>query len=127
MASPCLLAMAASSLAFFLRLEAGVAVADGFFAEAFARFQGADVGGDVVALVHELGIGLDEADELLAGHLLLARRLRGEAGDQRHDVVVINDGGGKEDELEIELLHGRGGVSSPALPCWSLRRWAVSR
>ena len=33
-----------------------------------------DVGGDVLALVHELGIGLDQADELLAAHLLLARR-----------------------------------------------------
>src|ERR1017187_2526150 len=62
-------------LGVLFRLEAGVAVADGFFAEAFARFQGGDVGGDVLALVHELGIGLDEADELLAAHLLLARRL----------------------------------------------------
>ncbi len=95
----------ASSCGILFRLEAGVAVADGRFAEAFARFQGGDVGGDVLALVHELGIGLDQADELLAAHLLLARRLLGEAGDEPHDVVVVNDGGGEEDELEIELVH----------------------
>ena len=62
-----------------------------------------DVVGDVVALVHELGVGLDQADELLAAHLLLAGRGLGVAGDQRHDVVVIDDGGGKQHELEIEL------------------------
>ena len=87
------------------RLEAGVALADGGFAEAFARFQGGDVFGDVPALVHEFGIGLDEADELLAAHLLLARPLLGEAGDKPHDVVVIDDGGGEEHELEIHLIN----------------------
>jgi hypothetical protein len=97
-----------------------------FSLKAFARFQGVDVSGDVVALVHELGIGLNEADELFAAHLLLARCLRGVAGNQRHDVVVINDGGGKEDEFKIQLLHFRAGLVV-ALPCCSFRRWAVSR
>ena len=119
--------MAASSARFLLRLETAVAVADGFFAQAFARFQGVDVGGDVLALVHELGVGLDEADELLAAHLLLARVCCGVAGDEAHDVVVVNDGGGKEDELEIELVARPGWVGPSPLPCWALRRWAVSR
>ena len=56
-------------LRILLRLEAAVALTDGGFAEAFASFKRADVGGDVVALVHELGIGADQADEFLAGHL----------------------------------------------------------
>gem|GEM_PF-3150498 len=94
----------------FVGFEALVAVADGGFAEGFARFQGGDVSGDVFPLVHELGIGLDEADELFAAHLLLARGLLGEAGDQAHDVVVINDCGGEEDELEIQLVHVRAGL-----------------
>ena len=91
-------------LGVLFHLEAGVALADGRFAEALARFERADVFGDVVALVHELGIGADEADEFLAGHLGLARPPGGEAGDEAHDVVVINDGGGEEDELEVELV-----------------------
>jgi hypothetical protein len=41
-----------------LGLEAGVAVADGGLAQALAGLERADVFGDVVALVHELGIGL---------------------------------------------------------------------
>jgi len=100
----------AEFLRVLFRLEAGVAVADGFFAEAFARLEGGDVVGDVLALIQELGIGLDEADELLAAHLLLAGCLLGEAGDEAHDVVVINDGGGKDDELEIELGYGGKGA-----------------
>ena len=119
-ARPCLPAMAASSAAFLLGLEAAVAVADGLFARGLSpAFERADVGGDVLALVHELGVGLDQADELLAAHLLLARRLLREAGDQAHDVVVIDDGGGEEDELEIELVHVRARLvrrSCPAAP-----------
>ena len=56
-------------LGVLLGLEAAVAVADGGLAEALARLERADVGGDLLALVHELGVGLDEADELLAAHL----------------------------------------------------------
>ena len=41
----------------FLGLEAGVAFADGGLAETFASLERADVGGDVVAFVHELGVG----------------------------------------------------------------------
>ena len=63
----------------FLCLEASVALADGGFVEAFARLQGADVLGDVLALVHELGIRLNQADELPAAHLLLAWPLLREA------------------------------------------------
>ena len=105
-ARPCLRGDGGEFLGVLLRLEAGVAVADGGFAEALARLERADVFGDVVALVHELGIGADEADEFLAGHLRLARAFCREAGDEAHDVVVINDGGGEEDELEVELVHG---------------------
>ena len=128
MARPCRAAMAASSLGVLLRLEAGVALADGGFAEAFAGLERADVFGDVVPLVHELGIGADEADEFLAGHLRLARPLLPRTGDEAHDVVVINDGGGEEDELEVDLIHGVGSSSSsPVLPCCSLSFLAVSR
>ncbi len=97
-------------LGVLLRLEAGVAVADGGFAEALARLERADVFGDLVPLVHELGIGTDEADEFLAGHLRLARTLGREAGDEAHDVVVINHGGSEEDELEFKLVQRFGGV-----------------
>ena len=70
---------------------------------------GSTLVGDVVAGVNEFGIGLDQADELFATHLLLARRLAGVAGDEGHDVVVIDEGAGEQDELEIELLHFRVG------------------
>jgi hypothetical protein len=33
----------------------------------------------------------------------LTRPLSGEAGDEAHDGVVINDGGGGEDEVEVEV------------------------
>ncbi len=89
----------------FLGFEAPVALADGLFAKGFARLQGGNVSADVLALVHELGIGLNQADELLAAHLLLARCLLGEAGDESHDVVVINDGGSKQNELKIQLVN----------------------
>ena len=55
-----------------LGLEADVALADGGLAEALARLECADVGGDILALVHELGIGANETDKLLARHLRLA-------------------------------------------------------
>ena len=94
----------------FLGFKAGVAVADGGLAQAFAGFERADVFGDGVALVHELGVGRNEADELLAAHLLFARPLLGEAGDEGYNVVVIDDGGGEEHELEVDLGHGIVGV-----------------
>ena len=104
-ARPWVCAMAASSAAVLLGLEPLVAVADGLFIEALASLEGADVVGDELALVNELGVGLDEADELLAVHRLPAGRLLRVAGEQGHDVVVIDDGGSEEDELEVELLH----------------------
>jgi len=60
-------------------LEAGVALTDGGLAQALAGLQGVDVRGNVVPLVHELGIRLDQADELFAAHVLLARPLLREA------------------------------------------------
>ena len=68
--------------------------------------EAAEAHGDVVTLVDELGFGADEADELLACPLRLARSLSRVAGNEAHDVVVIDDGGGKEDELEVDLVHG---------------------
>ena len=85
-------------------LEALVAAPDLFLGEGSAGFERPDVFGDLVELVHELGVGADEADELIAAHLLLGGRLPAEAGDELHDVVVVDVGGGKEDELEIELV-----------------------
>ena len=43
-------------------LEAQVAGADFGLVEALAGLEGADVVGDDVALVHEFGVGLDEAN-----------------------------------------------------------------
>ena len=37
----------------------------------------------------------------------LTRPLSGEAGDEAHDGVVINDGGGGEDEVEVGLVDVR--------------------
>ncbi|SMH65925.1 protein of unknown function [Acidithiobacillus ferrivorans] len=91
-------------LGVLLGLEAGVAVTDGLFRKPRAGLERADVFGDVVALVDELGVTADEADELFAGHLGLARFFGREAGHQLHDVVVVDDGGGEEDELEVELF-----------------------
>ena len=96
--------MAASSCGVLLGLEAGVAGADGGFAEALARLERADVVGDLLALVHELGVGLIRpmsCSRLIFG---LPGLLLREPGDQAHDVVVVDDGGGEEDELEIELV-----------------------
>ena len=97
-------------LGVLLRLEAYVAVANGGFTKSFSRFERANVFSDVVPLVHELGIGANETDELLAGHLGLAWLLRGELGDEPHDVVVIDHGRRKEDELEFKLIRRIGSV-----------------
>ena len=88
-------------LGLLLGLELNKAVANRGLAQPSALGQGLDVGGDVVAVVHELRVGADDADELVAGHLRLARRPRREAGDEVHDVVVVDVGLGKEDELEV--------------------------
>lgn len=37
-----------------------------------------------------------------------------ELGNEAHDAVVINDGGGEEDELEVELIHGIGSAGFAA-------------
>ena len=50
-------------------LELFVTGADGGLVEAFALLERADVLGDLLPLVEELGIGLDQADELLAADL----------------------------------------------------------
>ena len=70
----------------------------------------------VVALVDELGVGGDQADQLLAAHRRLAGRLGLEVGDELHDVVVVDHRRGEEDELEIELIDGRTRSCSPGLP-----------
>ena len=64
----------------------------------------------VVPLVDELGVGRDQADQLLAAHRRLAGRLGLEVGDELHDVVVVDHRRGEEDELEIELIDGRVGL-----------------
>ena len=70
----------------------------------------------VLALVEELGVGLDQADELLAAHLLLLGSCPEKLGDQAHDVVVVDEGRGEEDELEIELVDlGAGALPSAGL------------
>ena len=64
----------------------------------------ANVLGDLLSLVEELGVGLDQPDELLAADRQLLRVLSRVLGDQLHDVVVVDDGGGEENELEVELV-----------------------
>lgn len=88
-----------------LVLEAFVAVADLLFCEGLAGFERPDVFGDFVEFVHELRVGANEAYELVPGHLLLARRLPAEAGDEVHNIVVVDVCRGKKDELEIELVN----------------------
>ena len=88
-----------------LVLESLVAGAHLVLGERPAGFKRPDVGGDLVEFVHELGVGADEADELVPAHLLLGWRLPAEAGDEVHDIVVIDVGRGKEDELEVELVN----------------------
>ena len=60
--------------------------------------------GDLFPLVEELGVGLDQPDELLAADRELLRVLPRILGDQLHDVVVVDECGGEEDELEVELV-----------------------
>jgi len=90
---------------FLLGLEALVTGADCLFFQLLAQRQAADVFGNIVAFVDELGIGLDEADQLLAVHGGLAGLLRRHPGDEAHDVVVVDEAGGEQHELEIELLY----------------------
>ena len=52
----------------------------------------------------EFGVGLDQADELLAADRELLRVLTRVFGDQLHDVVVVDIGGGEENELEVKLV-----------------------
>ena len=59
--------------------------------------------------------------------LIFAFRGLAGVGDQLHDVVVVDDGGGEEDELEVELVDFGVGSVSPGFSCCSFRRWAVSR
>src|SRR5256885_711530 len=67
-------------------------------------------------LVEELGVGLDQADELLAADRKLLRVLTRVLGDQLHNVVVVDDGGGKKDELEVEVVDlGLGRLARRAL------------
>jgi len=77
-----------------------------------AGVEAIDVFGKGVPVVDEFGIGLDQANQRGAAHLLLARRLAGIAGNQCHDVVVIDHATCKQHELEIKLLHlGRNTVA----------------
>ena len=86
-------------------LEAFVTTAALFFAQRLPHLQRFDIVGNLLALVHELGIGRNQANQHLAAHRLLARfRLR-IAGKQRHNVVIINDGRGKEHKFKIQLLY----------------------
>ena len=90
----------------FLAFEEAVVVLDLVFVEGGVGLEGVDVFGDVLAFVDELGFGGDESDELIAGHFGFLGVLLGVAGDELHDVVVINGGGGEEDEFEVELVEG---------------------
>ena len=45
-----------------------------------------------------------QSDELFAADRQLLRVLTRVLGDQLHDVVVVDDGGSEEDELEVELV-----------------------
>ena len=53
---------------FFLCLEAVESAADLIFVQGFIDWQATDVLGDVLALVDELGVGLNQANELLTVH-----------------------------------------------------------
>jgi len=85
-------------------LEPFVAGANGGLVEPFAFLQRADIFDDLLALVDELGVGLDQPDELLAADLDLRGGLPGIPGDQLHYVVVVDHGRGEQDELEIGLV-----------------------
>ena len=91
-------------LGLLLGLEPLVAGANCGLVEAFTLLERADVLGDLFPFVKELGVGLDQPDELFTADLNLLRVLSGVLGDQLHDVVVVDDGGGEEDEFEFELV-----------------------
>ena len=67
-------------------------------------FERADIFGDLLPFVEELGVGPDQSDKLVAADLELFRVLPRVFRHQLHDVVVVDDGGGEEHELEIELV-----------------------
>ena len=56
--------------------------------------------------IREALAGRKGADQFFAAHSRLARRLGREAGDQAHDVVIINHHRGEEHKLEVELVCG---------------------
>ena len=88
-------------------LEPLIAGAHRSLVESLALVERADVLGDLVAFVEEPSVGLDEPDQLLAADLALRRVFPRILGDQLHDVVVVDNRGGEEDELEVELIdHG---------------------
>ena len=107
--------------------EGLIALPDGLLVQRLAHGEGVDIGGDGVALVHELGIGGDEAHKLIAGELHALRGLASIFREQGHDIIVIDTGRGKEHQLEIQLAHLGGGVPLPlVLPAaHGLRRFQI--
>ncbi len=103
-----------------LRLEALVTLADGLLVQPLAFREGVDVFDHVLALVEELCIAGQQADELLTAYLLLPGRLAGEAGDEFHDVVIVDERRVEQHELEIELPDGVVGVWRLLLPGFEL-------
>ena len=98
-------------------LELLIAGADRGLVEAFALLERTDVFGDLLPLVEELGVGLDQPDELFAADLELLRVRIRIPGDQLHDVVIVDQGGGEENELEVELVDlGIGRLAIPTGP-----------
>src|SRR5262249_28116960 len=95
-----------------LGLELFVAGADRGLVETFAFLERADVFSDLLPLVQELRIGLDQADELLTADLEPLRVLARILGDQLKGVVVVDEGGGEEDDLEVELVACEAGWSA---------------
>ena len=95
-------------------------------AQAPAHGQRVDVGFDARALVHEFGVGGDQADEFAARHFPLVGRALRIFGDQLHDVVVIDHLRGEEDQFKIRV-RAAGGAFSPSCSRNVLNRRAVSR
>ena len=89
----------------FFDLEPLVAITDGGLAHALVSAQRLDIGGNVVALVHKFGVSLDEADEFVAGHGLLARHRLRISGNELHDIIIVDHRGGKEHKLKFQLLN----------------------
>ena len=103
-----------------LRLEALVTLADGLLVQPLAFREGVDVFDHVLALVEELCIAGQQADELLTAYLLLPGRLAGETDDELHDVVIVDERRVEQHELEIELPDGVVGVWRLLLPGFEL-------